>query len=165
MKGRPNLYTNYSKESAIFSNNTQKIWFMITVVFAVILSFLASEYWILLLTTAFLISVACWGLNIVSGLAGQINLAHGFFVGIGTYVSAIIGGVSSTKVIGYELDMLIWLPLSGIIAAFVGLVIAPITVKLKGLNLALVTLALVFIGSHVFSNFKSKLSCFLILSL
>jgi branched-chain amino acid transport system permease protein len=155
MKGRPNLYTNYSKESAIFSNNTQKIWFMITVVFAVILSFLASEYWILLLTTAFLISVACWGLNIVSGLAGQINLAHGFFIGIGTYASAIIGGVSSSKVIGYELDMLIWLPLSGIIAAFVGLVIAPITVKLKGLNLALVTLALVFIGSHVFSNFKS----------
>ena len=27
MRGRPNLYTDYSKESAIFSNNTQKVWF------------------------------------------------------------------------------------------------------------------------------------------
>ena len=33
--------------------------------------------------------------------------------------------------------------------------IAPITVRLKGLNLGLVTLALVFIGSHIFSNFKT----------
>ena len=155
MRGRPGLYTNYSKESAIFANNTQKFWFMIVVVLAVSLCFLASEYWVLLLTTSFLISVACWGLNIVSGLAGQINLAHGFFVGIGTYTSAIIGGVATTNIIGYEFDMIIWLPLAGIVSAIVGLIIAPITVRLKGLNLALVTLALVFIGSHVFSNFKS----------
>ena len=44
---------------------------------------------------------------IVSGFAGQINLAHGFFVGIGTYTSAIVGGIASTSVIGYELDMVI----------------------------------------------------------
>ena len=155
MRGRPGLYTNYSKESAIFSNTTQKIWFGVVLLFAIFLCFFASEYWILLLTTALLYSVACWGLNIVSGFAGQINLAHGFFVGIGTYASAIVGGIASTSVIGYELDMVFWLPLSGIIASLVGLIIAPITVRLKGLNLGLVTLALVFIGSHVFSNFKS----------
>ena len=54
-----------------------------------------------------------------------------------------------------NLDMIIWLPLSGVVAAIVGLLIAPITVRLKGLNLGLVTLALVFIGSHLFSNFKT----------
>ena len=91
-------------------------------------------------------------LNIVSGLAGQINLAHGVFVGIGTYTSAVLGGVATRSVIGYELDMLIWLPLSGIVAAIVGVIISPIAVRLKGLNLALVTLALVFVGSHIFSN-------------
>jgi branched-chain amino acid transport system permease protein len=35
------------------------------------------------------------------------------------------------------------------------LIIAPIAVRLKGLNLALVTLAFVFICSHIFSNFIS----------
>ena len=79
MRGRPGLYTNYSKESAIFANNTQKFWFMVVVVFAVSLCFLASEYWVLLLTTSFLISVACWGLNIVSGLAGQNLVANTSF--------------------------------------------------------------------------------------
>ena len=100
------------------------------------------------------IAIAAWGLNIVSGLAGQINLAHGVFVGIGTYVSAIIGGVATSSVIGYELDMIIWLPLSGLAAAFVGILISPVSARLKGLNLGLVTLALVFIGSHFFSNLK-----------
>ena len=37
MRGRPNLYTDYSKESAIFSNNTQKVWFVIVVILAIIL--------------------------------------------------------------------------------------------------------------------------------
>ena len=155
MRGRPNLYTDYSKESAIFSNNTQKVWFFIVVISAIVFCFFANDYWLLLLTTAFLIAVASWGLNIVSGFAGQINLAHGFFVGIGTYVSAVIGGIATSSVIGYELDIIIWLPLSGLAASIVGLMIAPITVRLKGLNLGLVTLALVFIGSHIFSNFKT----------
>ena len=70
-----------------------------------------------------LLEVACYHITAYSNsllgikysiwLAGQINLAHGVFVGIGTYVSAIIGGVATSSVIGYELDMIIWLPLSG----------------------------------------------------
>ena len=77
MRGRPSLYTNYSKESAIFSNNTQKVWFAVVLLFAISLCFLASEYWILLLTTAFLYSVAFQAKYCIN-FAGQINLAHGF---------------------------------------------------------------------------------------
>ncbi len=154
MRGRPNLYTDYSKETAILPNLTQKFWFFILLLFSFGLVFVASDYWILLLTTSFLIAVAAWGLNIISGFAGQISLAHGVFVGIGTYTASVLGGVATTYVIGYEFDMIIWLPLSGLAAALVGLLIAPISVRLKGLNLGLVTLALVFIGSHLFSNLK-----------
>jgi len=101
MRGRPNLYTDYQKESSIFSNTTQKSWFAILVSLSVAFCFLASDYWILLLTTSFLIAIAGWGLNIVSGLAGQINLAHGVFIGVGTYASAVIGGVTTSSVIGF----------------------------------------------------------------
>ncbi|MDA2970039.1 MAG: branched-chain amino acid ABC transporter permease [Actinomycetota bacterium] len=155
MRGRPNLYINYKKETAILSTNTQKIWFVFMIVFSIAMVFIATDYWILLLTTAFLIAVASWGLNIVSGFAGQISLAHGVFVGIGTYTGAVLGGVATDYVVGYELDMIIWLPLSGLFASLLGLLIAPIAVRLKGLNLGLVTLALVFIGSHLFSNLKT----------
>ena len=112
MKNRPNLFTDYRKESSIFPNNTQKFWFAILILASCTFPFFLSSYWKLLVTTSLLTAIACWGLNIVSGLAGQINLAHGVFVGIGTYVSAIIGGVATSSVIGYELDKIIWLPLS-----------------------------------------------------
>ena len=149
MRGRPNLYTNYKKESAIFANITQKFWFLLLVFSSYILGFFASNYWILLLTTAFLISIAAWGINIVSGFAGQISLAHGVFVGIGTYTASVLGGIATTSVIGYqilgyELDMIIWLPLSGISAAIIGLIIAPISVRLKGLNLGLSNFSISF---------------------
>ena len=127
MRGRPSLYTDYRKESAIFSNLTQKFWFAVLITFAFSLVFVASDYWILLLTTAFLISVAAWGLNIVSGFAGQISLAHGVFVGVGTYTASVLGGVASSYVIGYELDMIIWLPMSGVVAGLIGLLIVLLT--------------------------------------
>ena len=154
MKKRPDLYTNYKSESAIFSTSTQKVWFVLLILLSLIVPLYFSPYWMLLVTTSLLIAIASWGLNIVSGMAGQINLAHGVFVGIGTYTSAVIGGVATSSVIGFELDMIIWLPLSGIIAALVGIIISPVSARLKGLNLGLVTLAIVFIGSHFFSNLK-----------
>ena len=155
MKSRPNLYTNYDKESAIFSNNTQKFWFAVLFLLSVSLCFVATDYWILLISRSLTFSIGAWGINIVSGLAGQITLAHGSFIGIGVYTAAVLGGAASSSVWGLELDMLIWLPAAGIVAALLSLILAPLAVRLKGLNLALVTLAFLFICSHIFSNFIS----------
>ena len=90
MKSRPNLYTNYAKETAIFSNNTQKYWFAVLMVLSVSLCFIATDYWILLISRSLAFSIGAWGINIVSGLAGQITLAHGSFIGIGVYTAAVI---------------------------------------------------------------------------
>ena len=154
MSKRPDLYTSYKTETSIFPTPFQKFWFALLIIFSFTIPFILSNYWILLITTSLLIAIASWGLNIVSGYAGQVNLGHGVFVGIGTYVSSVLGGVATTSVIGYELDMVIWLPLSGLAATLIGIILSPVSARLKGLNLGLVTLALVFIGSHFFSNLK-----------
>ena len=75
MRKRPDLYTNYKSESAIFSTVTQKIWFFVLISLSIFFPLYLSNYWILLVTTSLLIAIASWGLNIVSGMAGQINLA------------------------------------------------------------------------------------------
>ena len=154
MSKRPDLYTSYKTETSIFPTPFQKFWFALLIIFSFTIPFILSNYWILLITTSLLIAIASWGLNIVSGYAGQVNLGHGVFVGIGTYVSSVLGGVATTSVIGYELDMVIWLPLSGLAATLIGIILSPVSARLKGLNLGLVTLALVFISSHFFSNLK-----------
>ena len=124
MKSRPNLYTNYAKETAIFSNNTQKFWFFVLLLLSISLCFVATDYWILLISRSLAFSIGAWGINIVSGLAGQITLAHGSFIGIGVYTAAVLGGVASNSVWGLELDMLIWLPVAGIVAALFSFILS-----------------------------------------
>ena len=50
---------------------------------------------------------------------------------------------------GLGLPIWIWLPGAGIGAALVGILVAPVAVRLRGLYLAIVTLGLVFIGIHL----------------
>jgi branched-chain amino acid transport system permease protein len=155
MKRRPDLFISYKEETSILKNNTQRIFAFFITIFLLILGYMADDYWILLLTASIFLTIATWGLNIVSGMAGQISLAHGFFVAVGTYTAAVLGGISTEipyKVIGYEVDMIIWLPLAGLMAAGTGLLIAPLAVRLKGLNLALVSIGIVYIGSYILSN-------------
>ncbi|MAP07230.1 MAG: branched-chain amino acid ABC transporter permease [Rhodobiaceae bacterium] len=155
MRGRPDLYIRYKDENAIFKNNFQKISFLLFIIGIFYVGIIVDDYWILLLSSAIFISIATWGINIVSGYAGQISLAHGFFVGVGTYTAAIIGGVATDRVIGLGLDMAVWLPLAGLVSALFGIAISPLAVRLKGLNLALVTIGIVYIGAYLFSKFKS----------
>jgi branched-chain amino acid transport system permease protein len=48
--------------------------------------------------------------------------------------------------------MWIWLPGAGIVAAVVGILVAPAAVRVRGLYLAIVTLGLVFIGEYLWRN-------------
>ena len=47
-----------------------------------------------------------------------------------------------------------WLPAAGLVAALAGVLVAPLATRLRGLYLAIVTLGLVFIGEHIFSEWS-----------
>jgi len=90
-------------------------------------------------------AVAVLGLNVVMGYTGQVSLGQVFFVGVGAYAAAVtiksewgealgLGGV----VIGFVLAVLI--------PGALGLLIALAAARLRGLGLALVTIALPIIG-------------------
>jgi branched-chain amino acid transport system permease protein len=103
-------------------------------------------------------SIGAIGLNIVTGYAGQVSLGHAFFIGVGAYAGAalsnpqVLDAEGAVRLIGLDLDLIIWLPAAGLIAAATGIVVAPVALRLRGLYLALVTLGLVFVGEHVFRN-------------
>jgi branched-chain amino acid transport system permease protein len=84
----------------------------------------------------------------LSGFAGQISLGHAIFMGFGAYTAALLGGSSTSTVNGYELDLLIWLPMAGLVPAFIGWLFAPLAARVRGLYLAILTLGLLFIGEH-----------------
>jgi branched-chain amino acid transport system permease protein len=75
-----------------------------------------------------------WGLNIVVGLAGLLDLGYVAFYAVGAYSYALL-----SKNLGLSFWML--LPLSGILAAFWGILLGFPVLRLRGDYLALVTLA------------------------
>src|SRR5919109_231987 len=107
-----------------------------------------------LMATAFISAIGAIGLNIVTGYAGQVSLGHAFFLGLGAYTAAVLSGPTDRNVVGFDLDMWIWLPAAGLLPAAVGLLIAPVAARLKGLYLAIVTLGLVFLGEHLFREVR-----------
>ena len=156
MRGRPNLYSSYRADAAILPTSTQKVAFVLGIVAILVLPLVGlSRVWLILLATTFVSAIGAIGLNLVTGYAGQISLGHAFFLGVGAYVGAALSGDPDARVIGFGLDMLIWLPAAGLVAAAVGALVAPVALRLKGLYLALVTLGLVFLGEHIFRNWDS----------
>lgn len=153
MRGRPELLTRYEADSAILRNNTQRLWLVVGLAIALVLPLWLPRDWMILLSRAFVVSIGVIGLNLVTGYAGQVSLGHAFFLGVGAYTAAALGGAGRSDLWGLELDMLIWIPAAGLVAAAIGALVAPIAVRLKGLYLALVTLGLVFLGEHIFREF------------
>jgi branched-chain amino acid transport system permease protein len=93
-----------------------------------------SRYWvdlgILILTYVML----GWGLNIVVGLAGLLDLGYVAFYAVGAYSYALL---STT----FGLSFWICLPMAGILAAFWGVLLGFPVLRLRGDYLAIVTLA------------------------
>ncbi|MFL5005653.1 MAG: high-affinity branched-chain amino acid ABC transporter permease LivM [Microvirga sp.] len=93
-----------------------------------------SRYWvdlgILILTYVML----GWGLNIVVGLAGLLDLGYVAFYAVGAYAYALLATT-------YGLSFWICLPLAGILAAFWGILLGFPVLRLRGDYLAIVTLA------------------------
>jgi branched-chain amino acid transport system permease protein len=75
-----------------------------------------------------------WGLNIVVGLAGLLDLGYVAFYAIGAYAFALLAQ-------HYDLGFWICLPLAGILAAFWGVLLGFPVLRLRGDYLAIVTLA------------------------
>ncbi len=175
MRGRPNLFTSYESDQAMLNTTTKKVVVITLLAFLVLLPFtggggpgnvrlfdwtipgfgwLAAESWLQLMGTVCIFGIAALGLNLLTGLAGQVSLGHAFFMGIGAYTAAWLGAAEG-PLLGLGLPIWIWLPASGIMAAAVGVLIGPTAVRVRGLYLAIVTLGLVFIGEYFFRNWRA----------
>jgi branched-chain amino acid transport system permease protein len=100
---------------------------------AVAMPFLANSYYIDLGTTVLIYVMLGWGLNIVVGLAGLLDLGYVAFYAVGAYTV----GLLSTN---FGWSFWACLPLSGVFAACFGLVLGFPVLRLRGDYLAIVTL-------------------------
>src|SRR6202453_3235040 len=89
-----------------------------------------------------------WGLNVVVGLAGLLDLGYVAFYAVGAYSYALLATY-------FGLSFWVCLPLAGILAAFWGVLLGFPVLRLRGDYLAIVTLAFGEIIRLVIINWQS----------
>jgi branched-chain amino acid transport system permease protein len=101
---------------------------------ALLLPFGGSRYYIDLATLVLTYIMLGWGLNVVVGLAGLLDLGYVAFYAVGAYSYALLA-------VNFGLGFWSCLPLAGILAAFWGVLLGFPVLRLRGDYLAIVTLA------------------------
>jgi len=106
---------------------------------------LVSSYWLALVIQIGYYGIAALGLNILVGFTGQISLGHSAFLGFGAFMSAFLSG-------RHGVPVLLSIPLAGLATAMLGLIVGLPAARLKGLYLAIATLASQFVLQDFFSR-------------
>jgi len=128
----------YAEDMAIFESPWPR-WLLALLVAALATTPLfATSYWMDVLNRILIAVIAAMGLNILTGFTGQISLGNAAFLSVGAYATAYLGGR-----LGLPFPVVI--PLAGILTALVGMVFGVPSLRLKGLYLAVATLAAHFV--------------------
>ena len=108
------------------------------ILFFIVCPMVLGEYYLSVINLAAIAIVGALGLNILVGYTGQISIGHAAFMSVGAYTAANL----ATK-----LDAPFWIniPVGGAVAALIGLIVGLPSLRVKGLYLAIATLAAQFI--------------------
>jgi branched-chain amino acid transport system permease protein len=142
--------TTYQADQAIFPIRQDRIAVVVMLVIAfVIVPMTASEYLFRAILIPFLIlALAAIGLNLLVGYCGQISLGTGGFMMVGAYAAY------NVAVRFPQLNFLLVLLLAGAVATLVGALFGIPSLRIKGLYLAVATLAAQFFLDWLFSRVK-----------
>lgn len=100
------------------------------------------------LAMALVYAVALLGLNLLVGQAGQISLGHGAFFAVGAYTAAVL-------VDRWDVPHYATLPIAALVAFVLGFALGIPALRLRGLYLALVTLAIAIFTVPLLKRFES----------
>ena len=140
----------YSADQQIFPIRQDRIAILLLLAIAFgVVPLVASEYLLRAILVPFLIlSLAALGLNVLVGYCGQISLGTGAFMAVGAYAAYNF----HVRIEG--MPLLASLLLGGACATAVGVVFGIPSLRIKGLYLAVATLAAQFFADWIFLRVK-----------
>ena len=127
--------TSYAADMALYPLPIAR-WTILAIIvlFAVILPLSLHEYYLSIVNLSLIAIVGALGLNILVGYTGQISVGHAAFMSVGAYTAANLA-------VKLGLPFWIALPAGGLMAALVGAIVGIPSLRIKGLYLAIATLA------------------------
>jgi branched-chain amino acid transport system permease protein len=141
--------TSYARDQALLDTRTQKIWLGAFCAAAISYPFLAGAFALDLANQVLLTSIGAVALMLLTGYAGQISLGH---------AGLLAAGAFTTGILFKELAAPFWvtLPASAAVGALIGLLFGLPSLRLRGLYLAVSTLALHFMVIHAGQEYETR---------
>ncbi|MCA1944444.1 MAG: branched-chain amino acid ABC transporter permease [Desulfovibrio sp.] len=148
MQGKCGLFfESYREEAALLVGGFQKARFAALLVVLCVCPFVLNAYHLSILILINIAVVGAVSLNLLTGMCGQISLGHGAFLGVGAYAC---GALTLQGV-----PFLVALPAAGCITAATGMLFGIPSLRLKGIYLAIATLAAQLILQYIFLHWDA----------
>src|SRR5437870_11948111 len=127
--------TSYAADMALYPLPIAR-WTVaaLLVLFAVVAPLSLHEYYLSIINLVLIAVVGALGLNILVGYTGQISIGHAAFMSVGAYTAANL-------VTHLGAPFWITIPAGGVMAALIGAVVGIPSLRIKGIYLAIATLA------------------------
>ena len=139
---------SYAEDMALFDSALPRVLLAGLLALLIALPQFATIYWLDVMNRIFIAIIAAAGLNVVTGYTGLISLGTAAFLAVGGFATAALAGKAG-------LPFVVVIPLSGLVTAAVGLVFGLPSLRLKGLYLAVATLAAHYIVEFTASHWES----------
>lgn len=127
---------------ALTDNRTVWVWVGVLMAALVVAPGAVNPYTLTLMVSALIAVVGAVGLNVLTGSTGLISLGQAGFLAVGAYTNGVL-------LADHHWPVWASLPASGVVAALVSIVVGVPSLRLKGLYLAITTLAFSLIINHV----------------
>jgi branched-chain amino acid transport system permease protein len=129
------LKTTYEADMALYPLPIAR-WTVaaLAVLFVVVIPLTLGEYYLSVANLVWVAIVGALGLNILVGYTGQVSIGHGAFMSVGAYTAANFANRLGSP---WPLNLL----LGGLMAALIGAIVGIPSLRIKGLYLAIATLA------------------------
>ncbi len=138
----------YAQDMAIFETAFARRLLVAFLAALLTVPLFAGAYWLDVSNRIGIAVIGAVGLNILTGFTGQISLGNAAFLAVGAYTTAVLAGRLS-------LPFPVVIPAAGLATALVGMVFGVPSLRLKGLYLAMATLAAHFVVEFTAIHWES----------
>jgi len=139
--------TEYAQDIRLFQHGGQMFWYGVLGLVLLAAPFLVSGYVLSQLHFVLIYAIAGFGLMLLVGYTGQISLGHAAFLAVGAYTEALLQAAGTPFVIS--------ITCAALFSAAVGLIVGLPALRLKGIYLAIATLAFNVIVEEIITRWES----------
>src|SRR6185369_3841696 len=141
------MKTSYRDDLRLFRNRSSAMWYGLLFAVLILLPFVFGEYVLSQATFVFINGMVAMGMVLLVGYTGQISLGHAAFFAVGAYTAAVL----ETRGLPFVPALLD----AGALSAVIGVAVGLPALRMKGIYLAMATLAFAFIVEEVIVRWGS----------